>query len=95
MAGGGKPSMPDSGSEAEKPSRHDYPSEFMDYAEAYAFGGIRIYEVSEAQAKKIVEEFPSSFPHEQAYLVQGDRLFYMNVNRGQQHFIFSLPTSRG
>jgi hypothetical protein len=70
-----------------------YPSEFKNFKEVYGYGGIRIYKVSEAEAKKIAKEFPSSFPFKPAFrdAEDCDQLFYMNVSHGEQHLIFSLP----
>jgi hypothetical protein len=75
-----------------KDATQGYPSEFRDYEDVSGYGGVRIYKVTEAQAKKIVEEFPSNFSYTPAFrTTKDDQLFYMNVNHGEQHFIFSLP----
>jgi len=70
----------------------EYPSEYKSYKEVYGYGEIRIYQVSEVQAKQIVKEFPSAFPYNPPFrdALEGGQLFYMNVNHGQQHFVFSL-----
>lgn len=69
-----------------------YPLEFKSYKEVYGYGGVRIYQVSEEQAKKIAKEFPSEFNFKPAFrTADGEQLFYMNVGHGKQHFIFSLP----
>jgi len=77
-------------------SKQEYPSEYKNYKEVYGYGGIRIYRVSKAEAKKIVKEFRSRFPYTPPFdAPEGDQLLYMNVNHGEQHFIFSLPHSHG
>ncbi len=70
-----------------------YPKGFAGHKEVYGYGGIRIYQVSEGEAKEIVKEFPKSFTSTPAFapLTEKEQLFYMNMNHGEQHFLFSLP----
>jgi len=72
------------------------PSDFTKYDQVYGHGGVRICRVSETEANKIVGELRSKVRYDPSDLTGGSlHLFYMNVNRGEQHFIFSLPVSSG
>lgn len=72
----------------------EYPKDYMKFKEVYGYGGIRIYQVSEDEGKKIAKEFPKSFRFNPPFRspAEKEQLFYMNVNHGEQHFIYSLPT---
>jgi hypothetical protein len=65
-----------------------YPKDVRKYKQVYGHGGIRIYRVSRDEAKQIKKEFPADFRFS---LPKGGFLFYMNINRGERHVIFSLP----
>ena len=72
----------------------NYPKNAAKYKEVYGFGGIRIYQVSEEEGKEIAKEFPKSFTFKTPFAVpvkKNEQLFYMNVNHGEQHFLFLLP----
>jgi hypothetical protein len=56
----------------------------------YSHGGVRIYPVSRDQAEEITKEFPKAFKFRLAPSFEGERLFYMNINHGEQHVIFSI-----
>jgi hypothetical protein len=72
----------------------NYPKNIKDYKEVHGYGGIRIYRVSEQEGKEIAKEFPNSFRFNPPFRLptENEQVFYMNVNHGEQHFIFSLPT---
>jgi hypothetical protein len=73
----------------------EYPQNLKNMKYEYAYGGILIYPVTKELADEIVGEFPAHFRFKPAYqYTDGQQLFYMNVNRGEQHFIFSLPSTR-
>ncbi len=71
----------------------NYPKDFMTFKEVYGYGGIRIYKVSEDEGKKIAKQFPNSFRFNPPFRspAENEQLFYMNINHGEQHLIFSLP----
>jgi hypothetical protein len=71
----------------------NYPKDFKNFKEVYGYGGIRIYQVSEDEGNEIAKEFPKSFRFKPPFrpATKGEQSFYMNINHGEQHFIFSLP----
>jgi hypothetical protein len=72
----------------------NYPKNVKQYKEVYGYGGIRIYKVSESEGREITEEFPKSFRFKPPFAVpveKDEQLFYMNINHGEQHLVFSLP----
>ena len=70
----------------------DYPREYKNYKEVYGYGDIRIYQVSEDEANEIAKEFPQDFKYTPPFDAKGGQLFYMNINHGEQHIVFSIPT---
>ncbi len=72
-----------------------YPKNLDTTSDVFGYGGVRIYPITKDQADAIAKEFPKSFGFKPPYRppVEGDQLFYMNVNHGEQHFIFLLPKS--
>jgi hypothetical protein len=64
-------------------------------SDGYGYGGVRIYPITKGLADEIVKEFPKHFKFKPAFHpdVTNRQLFYMNVNHGEQHFIFSLSNS--
>jgi hypothetical protein len=73
--------------------KQEYPKNFKEYKEVYGYGGIRIYEVSEDEAKSIAKQFPQKFKYKPPFapFVEDERVFYMNINHGEQHILFTLP----
>jgi hypothetical protein len=71
----------------------NYPKGVDEYKEVYGYGGVRIYQVSEDEGNDIGKEFPKSFRFNPQFAkpAEGEQLFYMNVNHGEQHFLFLLP----
>ena len=62
----------------------------------YGYGGIRIYPITKELADEIVKEFPRHFKFKPGFHpnVKNRQLFYMNVNHGEKHYIFSLPNGQ-
>lgn len=60
--------------------------------QVFGHGGVRIYKVTRQLAESIHKEFRKKFVYDLASDADGVRWFYMNVNHGEQHFIFSLPS---
>ena len=72
----------------------NYPKDIKKYKEVYGYGEIRIYRVSEDEGNEIAKEFPRSFRFKPPFATpvkKDEQLFYMNINHGEQHFIFSVP----
>ena len=78
--------------QSKQPKEAEYPENFKQYKQVSGYGGIRIYQVTEEQANEIVKEFPKHFAYTPAFqTTNGQPLFYLNVSRGKQHLIFSIP----
>ena len=75
-----------------RPGAESYPKNINTYKEVYGYGGNRVYQISEDDANEITKEFPKDFRHKPPFapLVEGEKIFYMNINRGEQHIIFTL-----
>lgn len=73
-----------------------YPKNLDTTSDVFGYGGVRIYPITKDLADEIAKEFTKSFPFKPPYRPPGenDQLFYMNVNHGEQHFIFSLPKTQ-
>ncbi len=59
------------------------------------YGNERVYLITRDDANKIAKEFPKSFRFKPAFApeTEGEQLFYVNVNYGEQHIIFAVKKS--
>lgn len=78
--------------ERDMSTEDNYPKKYMQFKEVYGYGGVRIYKVTEDEAKEIAKEFPEAFKFKPPFAApaKGEPLYYMNVNHGEQHVIFSV-----
>jgi len=54
----------------------------------YTVRGVRIYRITPDGAQKIIKQFPEAFRYKLSFA--STDLFYMNVNHGEQHQVFSV-----
>lgn len=70
----------------------EFPKDFDTTEPVYGHGGVLIYRISRDQALKIAKQFPKDFSAKPplASPIEGEQLFYMNINHGERHIVFSI-----